>query len=90
MLRDSMLDIDRGDCIAVIQIASTAPGSGVGAAVGIMPGMAGKGAGRPAGSGVIAGSAADVRRSGSERTVALRTGRMCSDVARRRAPRNTE
>ena len=65
-----------------MQVAITARGSGVGAAVGIMPGMAGKGAGRPAGSGVIAGTAADVRRSGSEGTVALRTGRMMyPDVA---------
>ena len=81
VLRDSRLDIDRGDCIAVMRVASTACVSGV-IAVGIMPGVAGKGAGRPAGSGVFAGTAADDRRSGSEGTIALRTGRMMySDVA---------
>ena len=67
VLRDSRLDIEGGDCIAVMRVASTARDSGVIAAVGIMPGMAGKGAARPAGSGVIEGSAVRMSLDGGFR-----------------------
>ena len=67
VLRDSRLDIDRGDCIAVMRVASTACVSGAIVAVGIMPGVAGKGAGRPAGSGVVVGSAVRMSLDGGFR-----------------------